>query len=269
MEATLLIDDHILVNKLVFKLRDIKRHDIIVFKYPKDLPRLPENKYTELFWSPLYYNTNLTSFKDMFKYYRQRDFIKRAVGLPGDVLEVKNKKVYINGKQENFEKAIHSDNIIYFERDFFGPVKIPKKNETLKIDKLNLYELFCLKQYLEFKKIPFSYDVDIYDNQEKINAINTVKGNISISNLSLKELAFYKNELKQNNPNSKIKIKIKNIKINNKLANEYTFTEDCYFAMGDNRDNSSDSRFWGYVPNSLIEGSPFIIYWPVTRIRLL
>src|SRR5512140_1861303 len=78
MENNLLIGDHLLVNKFVFgpdptalerKLlpeRPIRRGDIVVFKYPEDL---------------------------------ERDFIKRVIGLPGDTLEVKDKRVYINGKR--------------------------------------------------------------------------------------------------------------------------------------------------------------------------
>src|SRR5512140_2810635 len=78
MENNMLIGDHLLVNKFVFgpssngverallPERAIRRGDIIVFKYPED---------------------------------RERDFIKRVIGLPGETLEVKDKRVYINGKR--------------------------------------------------------------------------------------------------------------------------------------------------------------------------
>src|SRR5215204_5675127 len=77
MEDNLLIGDHLLVNKFIFggaptaveqavlPIRDIHRGDVIVFKYPEN----PD-----------------------------RDFIKRTIGLPGETVELKNKKVYINGK---------------------------------------------------------------------------------------------------------------------------------------------------------------------------
>src|SRR5678815_92683 len=77
MENNLLIGDHLLVNKFVvgptsasleralLPVKDIKRRDVIVFKYPEDV---------------------------------ERDFIKRVIGLPGETVELKAKKVYINGQ---------------------------------------------------------------------------------------------------------------------------------------------------------------------------
>src|SRR6187549_20969 len=85
MENNLLIGDHLLVNKFVFgpalgpaeravlPMRDIRRGDIVVFKYPDE----PE-----------------------------RDFIKRVIGLPGDTLELRNKKVYVNGQPQD-EPYVH------------------------------------------------------------------------------------------------------------------------------------------------------------------
>src|SRR3989304_8376924 len=71
MIPTLLIGDHILVNKFIYRFTDPARDEIIVFKYPQD---------------------------------ETRDFIKRVIGLPGDTVEVRKKVVYVNGKplQENF-----------------------------------------------------------------------------------------------------------------------------------------------------------------------
>ena len=108
MEDTLLIGDHLLVSKfiygthipftdkLVLKIRDPKRGDVIVFEYPED-PR--------------------------------KDFIKRVIGLPGDVVEGKDKKVYVNGKlYENIHEVHKEAELIPKEqnpRDTFGPVTVP------------------------------------------------------------------------------------------------------------------------------------------------
>jgi len=145
MIPTLLIGDHILVNKFIYGVRipfvknpvipyrDPKTLDIIVFKYPED----PD-----------------------------KDFIKRVIGVPGDVVQIKNKKVFINGKPLNPDPGMFTDmHIITGQinpRDNFGPVTVPK---------------------------------------------------------------------------------------------------DSYFVMGDNRDNSYDSRFWGFVDESMIRGEALIIYW--------
>lgn len=145
MIPTLLIGDHLLVNKFIYgvnpPLSDKKilvfetptRGDIIVFKYPED---------------------------------PSRDFIKRVIGVEGDIVEIKNKKVFVNGVELKEPYARHTDSYIHPReldpRDNFGPIKVPP----------------------------------------------------------------------------------------HKL-----------FVMGDNRDQSYDSRFWGFVDLKDVKGKAFIIYW--------
>lgn len=152
MEETLAIGDHLLVAKFIYgtkipfteksiiKVRDPRQGDVIVFEYPED---------------------------------PSKDFIKRVVGLPGDVVEGKNKKVYVNGKPYENPHEIHKEkDIIPKEmnpRDTFGPVTVPP---------------------------------------------------------------------------------------------------DAYFVMGDNRDRSYDSRFWGFVSRDKIKGLAFIKYWSWDREKL-
>ena len=151
MLDTLLIGDHLLVNKFIYgtklpgidgrylSIRDPERGDVIVFEFPED-----EGK----------------------SYFKRRDFIKRVIGLPGDLIEVKAKQVYVNGQPFSVPQERHKDQEIIpsvaSPRDFVGPVKVPENN---------------------------------------------------------------------------------------------------YFVMGDNRDYSFDSRFWGYVHKSKIKGLAFIKYW--------
>ena len=145
MKQTLLIGDHILVNKFIYGVKipylqktiipieEPKRGDIVVFKYPVD----PD-----------------------------KDFIKRVIGIPGDVIEIREKKLYRNGQRVNHDYGMHTDPRILEgsvrPRDNFGPITVP--------------------------------------------------------------------------PHS-------------------------LFVMGDNRDESFDSRFWGYVDYKALLGEAFIIYW--------
>ena len=116
MEETLLIGDHILVSKfaygthvpneipflniklfddIIFFPKQPERGDIIVFKYPKD---------------------------------EKRDFIKRVIGIPGDLLEVRHQKVFINGKSYKDHHARHTESpsdSSLVPRDDFGPVLVP------------------------------------------------------------------------------------------------------------------------------------------------
>ncbi len=145
MEDTMLIGDHLLVNKFIygmkipftdkriFKIRDPRRGDVIVFEYPVD---------------------------------PSKDFIKRVIGTPGDVVQVINKKVYVNGKLYVNPHEVHK------EPDIIPEAQNPRDNT-------------------QPQKVP----------------------------------------------------------------------ENSYFVMGDNRDRSYDSRFWGFVKKDKIKGLAFIKYW--------
>lgn len=149
MVPTLLVGDHILVNKFIYGVKipllrrtiipvsEPKREEIVVFIFPND---------------------------------RSKDFIKRVIGVAGDKIEIKNKKIFINDKEFKDSHGIFSDSLILPKsmqpRDNFGPVTVPEKS---------------------------------------------------------------------------------------------------IFVMGDNRDESLDSRFWGFVNLKDVEGKAFIIYWSWNR----
>src|SRR4030043_923449 len=109
MEPTLLVGDHLLVNKFIYGIKipvlrkiiipvtDPKRGDIIVFIYPHE---------------------------------RSKDFIKRVIGIGGDKIEIKNKKIFINDQEYKDSYGIYSDSLIYpgamQPRDNFGPIIVPQ-----------------------------------------------------------------------------------------------------------------------------------------------
>ena len=151
MENNLLIGDHLLVNKFVFApaasaleravlpIGEIDRGDVVVFKYPEE----PE-----------------------------RDFIKRVIGLPGETVELRAKKVYING-------APLDEPYVHFLSPPGGPSEL--------------------------------HEVTSFDVRERYGPV--------------------------------------------------TVPPDHYFMMGDNRDNSQDSRYWGFLPRENIKGKSLVIYW--------
>ncbi|MBO8144024.1 MAG: signal peptidase I [Thermodesulfobacterium sp.] len=108
MIPTLLIGDYLLVNKLAYGIRNPIKNDFIYFR------KLPERQEIVVFTYPL--NKKL-------------DFIKRVIGLPGDTVEIVNKKVYVNGKLLKEPYIQFNDPEIYPKevspRDNYGPVKVP------------------------------------------------------------------------------------------------------------------------------------------------
>ena len=147
MENNLLIGDHLLVNKFIvaptlssveetlLPIDPVRRGDIIVFKYPEE----PE-----------------------------RDFIKRVIGLPGETLELRSKRVYINGE----------------------PLDEP---------------------YVHYLTPPDTAEGDDFDVRVKYGPVTVPEGH--------------------------------------------------YFMMGDNRDNSQDSRYWGFLPRGYIKGKALFVYF--------
>jgi signal peptidase I len=147
MENNLLVGDHLLVNKFAFAptlgdgeravlpVRSVRRGDIVVFKYPDE----PE-----------------------------RDFIKRVIGLPGETLELRNKRVYIDGE----------------------PLDEP---------------------YVHFLDPTPSGEATSFDVRERYGPVRVPEGQ--------------------------------------------------FFVMGDNRDNSQDSRYWGFLPAEYVKGRALVIYW--------
>jgi signal peptidase I len=156
MEQNLLIGDHLLVNKFVLgpqrsglerallPMKDIQRRDVVVFKYPED----PE-----------------------------RDFIKRVIGLPGDQIELRRKRVYLNGQ------LLDEPYVYYLE----NPPPLPQEMDS-----------------------PASQGTS-GDPREEYGPVTVPPGH--------------------------------------------------FFVMGDNRDNSQDSRYWGFLPRENVKGRALVIYW--------
>lgn len=146
MEDNLLIGDHILVNKFIYgpassrleaallPIRSVRRGDVVVFRWPVD---------------------------------PSRDFIKRAIGLPGDVVKLVDKRLFVNGRPVADDSYTLHDRSSSRSRDDFGPVRVPAGS---------------------------------------------------------------------------------------------------YFCLGDNRDNSADSRFWGMVPANHLKGRALVVYWSFQEI---
>jgi signal peptidase I len=193
MQNTITVGDHLLVNKFIFApgprfpflpQREIKRGDIIVFKYPGN-PFDPERDKQE---DNIPYKVN---------------YVKRVIGLPGDAVEVKGLRVFING-QPLPEHVIVARNI-----NDKAPLEIvedtPRQGDE-----------------------PY----DVYYFERTVNAARTAQETGSSPDF--------------------------HFAVNGKPAR---VPANSYFVMGDDRDNSLDSRAWGFVPRDLIIGRAMFVYW--------
>lgn len=198
MQNTILIGDYLLVNKFIFApggnplpflpQREVKRGDVIVFKYPGFRDS----------------NANKDRVRGIVPY--QVNYVKRVIGLPGETVEFRDNQVFINGQLLPEHRLVSA----------------------------NPYVETAAKTTDNEPRQP-GENYDVMYSEESMEAVK-------------QHTSVVTNDM------------------NYGVAGKKTVVpEDSYFVMGDNRNNSEDSRFWGFVPRDVVIGRAMFVYWSCDR----